>query len=67
MDGLKRIMDLQLSEKEVMVYMLVQSGMTYRDLGERLGMSHQAIANIYKSGEKKLIFLAENNLLQTQL
>lgn len=67
MDGYSKILKLQLSEREIIIYLLVESGMNYRDLGERLGVSHQQISRIYKSASDKLKFYADHGKLQTQL
>jgi transposase len=51
---IKELVNKGMSQIEAMVYILVQSGMTYRELGARLGMSHTKVANWYKAAEEKL-------------
>ena len=67
MDGYTKILKQQLSETELMIYLLVESGMNYRDLGERLGMSHNFVAKTYKAASDKLKSYADNGKLQTNL
>lgn len=60
-------MNLQLSEKEVIIFLLIESGMSYRDLGNRLGLSYETVSNIYKSAAQKMEFYADSGKFQTEL
>lgn len=51
---LSELINRGLSVYEAVAYNLVKSGMTYREIGERLGASHTAVQNWYKAGEEKL-------------
>lgn len=53
----QRIIDwrkAQLSDEEIILFMLIESGMDSRDLGGRLGMSHQYVLNKYMDAKSKL-------------
>lgn len=68
MDGYKNILKQQLSETELMVYLLVVNGkFNYRDIAGWLGMSHNFVAKTYKAAEDKIKFYADNGKLQTNL
>lgn len=54
MDEIKKIVETQLSERELMIFLLVKSGMSYRDLGKRLVTSHSNILRTYEAAERKL-------------
>ena len=54
MDQIKKVVETQLSDKELMIFLLVKSGMSYRDLGERLITSHSNILRTYEKAERKL-------------
>jgi len=51
---LKDLVNKGLSQIEAVTYLLVNSGMTYRELGGRLGVSHTAVQKWYVAGEKKV-------------
>jgi ATP/maltotriose-dependent transcriptional regulator MalT len=67
MDTINQIVSTQLSEREVIIYLLIESGMSYRNLGERLGLSHTHIVNIYEKANKKMRRMAEAGAFQSQL
>lgn len=54
MDKFKRLLAQQIEESDLILYTLIESGMTYRDLGERLGLSHETIRKRYKATSKKI-------------
>lgn len=54
MDQIKAIMETQLTERELLIFMLVESGMSYRDLGKRLMTNHSNILRTYESAREKL-------------
>lgn len=55
MDQINTIMRTQLSEREVMIYLLVQNGkFTYRALGDLLGVSHTNIRKTYDKAKAKI-------------
>lgn len=67
MEPLGIIMSTQLSEKEYIVYMLVESGMTLRDTAKRLGVSYQNIADLHKSAKAKIEKFGELGLFTTPI
>jgi len=54
MDQIKKIVETQLSERELIIFLLVKSGMSYRDLGKRLSTSHSNILRTFEAAERKL-------------
>lgn len=55
MDQINTIMRTQLSEREVMIYLLVENGkFTYRQLGDLLGVSHTNIRKTYDKAKEKM-------------
>lgn len=55
MDQINSLMRTQLSEREVMIYLLIQNGkFTYRALGDLLGVSHTNIRKTYDKAKKKM-------------
>ena len=51
---LKDLKSVMMSDWEAVVYLLVVSGLSTRDLGQRLGVSHQSIVNAHSRASKKL-------------
>lgn len=48
------MLDSQPSPLELVVMKLIDSGLSYRDLAERLEVSHTTIQNIYTSVKEKI-------------
>lgn len=66
-DQILQIMSTQLTEREVMLYLLIESGMTLRDTADRLGLSPAGVDKVYKRAKKKMTIFAEAGLFQTKL
>jgi transcriptional regulator len=65
MDPINKIISTQLSEREVIIYMLVQSGMSMRDIAWRLATTHQAISKVNQTAADKIAQMGAAGLLQT--
>lgn len=50
----KKIMDQQIIEGDLFILLLVESGMTYRDVGDILNMSYQTVAVRYGRCAKRM-------------
>lgn len=61
------VLSTQISDREAIIYMLVESGMSYRDLAGRLGMTHGGIAHIYEKAKKKFYIMGEAEIFATPL
>lgn len=48
------LVEKTLSEKEVIIYLLVESGMTYREIEDRLGVGRTTIGKWYNSAKEKI-------------
>jgi len=67
-DTVKQIMSTQLTETEVMVYLLVTNGKTFRDVVELpFGFTHETARTTFERAEKKMDRLAELGLFSTKL
>lgn len=66
-DAIKALTKHQLTEREVIIYQLVQSGMTTRDVAERIGVSHESVRTTHKNAEAKIKRLGEAGLLSTNI
>lgn len=55
----------QLGEEEIFIYLLIESGMAYRDLGRRLGVSHYYLLKKYEIAKEKVDKLTAAGLLST--
>lgn len=65
-DNIKDIMSKQLSEKEVMIYLLVENGMAYRDVAALpFGISHETARTIYEAAKEKFDAQADAGLFTT--
>lgn len=65
---MKQILKQQLTEKEVIIYLIVNnSDHTYREIGSWLGVSHEHIARVYNAAADKIKFFADHGKLQTTL
>lgn len=68
MDGMNQILKQQLSEREVIIYLIVSnSNHTLREIGQWLGVSHDTVRTTYNSAAEKIKFFADNGKLQTEL
>lgn len=65
MDPITRMMKSQLTEREAIVYLLIESGMGYRDLGKRLGVSHYYISKLFDAASAKVEKLETAGVLST--
>jgi DNA-binding CsgD family transcriptional regulator len=63
MDKLRSVMAKMLTDREIIVYLLVESGMTTRDLAERLGVSHETIRSLHKDAKAKLELYKKTGIL----
>jgi len=54
MDSIRKLMSNMLTEREIIIFLLIDSGMSYRDLATRLGVSHGTIQNTYELAKQKL-------------
>ena len=67
LNSIRQITNSQVSEGEAMVYLLIESGLSLRDLADRLGVSHTQVSNVYHNARNKISVLANCGLLQTNL
>lgn len=65
MDNIKKLTSTMLTEREIIIYLLVDSGLSYRDLGKRLGLSYENIRNTYESSKEKMDKFAEAGFFST--
>lgn len=65
MDQIEQLMGSQLTEKEVILILLVESGMTYREIGEKLMVHPSTLQRAYKKGRAKMDRQAEAGLFST--
>lgn len=66
------LLRLSLSEHEAIIYLLVNGnndfkGMNYRELGNRLGMSHYYVGKMYNQAERKIKQLKQAGLFPEEL
>lgn len=67
MDSIKTIISQQLTEKELIIFLLIESGMSQRDLAGRLGLSHTNVGHTYDIASSKMKRQAEAGFFQTNL
>lgn len=67
MDNIKKLMSSMLTEGEIMIFLLIESGMSYRDLGNRLGISYGTVQNRYESAKEKMDKFAEAGFFSTTI
>lgn len=65
MDQISVLTKSQLTEREVIIFLLVESGMSYRDLAKRLLTNHSNILRTYETAKDKMNKLAEAGMLST--
>lgn len=54
MDTIKTLMDSQLTEREIIVFLLVDSGMEYSDIARRLLTNRTSVKRTYVKASEKL-------------
>jgi len=67
MDQITLLLKSQLSEREIIILLLIESGMGYRDLAKRLGVSHYYIGQTYEKAKFKMNKLAEAGMFSTEV
>jgi DNA-binding NarL/FixJ family response regulator len=67
MDNIKQLMSNMLTEREIMIFMLIESGMSYRDLAERIMVSHENVRNTYDRAKEKMNKFAEAGFFSTDI
>lgn len=65
MDQIKILMDTQLSERELMIFLLVENGMSYRELAKHLLTNHTNIRRAHEAAKEKINKFAEAGLFST--
>lgn len=67
MENIERLTKSMLSEREIIILLLVDSGMSFNDLGPRLVCSPSSVKRTYDKAKKKMNLLAEAGLLSTEI
>lgn len=67
MDQIKILMETQLTERELIIFLLVESGMSYRDLGKRLMTNHSNILRAYENAKLKMDKMASGGMFSTAI
>lgn len=67
MDNIKAIIAQQLTERELIFYLLIESGMSQRDLADRLGMSHTNVGRTYDIASSKMKRQANAGFFQSEV
>ena len=68
MDIIKKISNDMLSEKEIMILLLIENtGKDYRTIGDWLGISHENVRMTYNKAKNKFEKFAEHGMLSTDL
>jgi len=67
MDQIKILMETQLTERELIIFLLVESGMSYRDLGKRLMTNHSNILRAYENAKSKMDKMADGGMFSTAI
>ena len=66
MDQVKTLMETQLSERELIIYLLVESGnLSYRDLAKHLLTNHTNVRRTYESAKLKMDKMANAGMFST--
>jgi len=66
MDHIKILMETQLSEKELIIFLLVENGgMSYRTIADILMTNHTNIRRTYESAKDKMNRFAEAGMFST--
>lgn len=65
MDSIKDVMATQLTETEVMVFLLVREGQSYRDIAKLpFGFSYESARRIYDVAARKVQKMVEAGILE---
>lgn len=67
MDQIKILMDTQLTQGELYILLLIESGMSYRDLARRLGTNHTNVRRAHESAKAKMDKMANAGLFSTEV
>jgi 16S rRNA A1518/A1519 N6-dimethyltransferase RsmA/KsgA/DIM1 with predicted DNA glycosylase/AP lyase activity len=68
LDTIKQIMSTQLTELEVMIYLLVENGWSYRVIANLpFGISYTTVGNIYEVAKPKFERCAAAGFFQTEV
>lgn len=68
MDNFKILMEHQLTEKEIMIFLLISSGeISTHKLGKILLLDHTTIVRIFAKAKAKIDKLAEAGLFSTEI
>ncbi len=67
MQSIKAIQATQLTESEIMIYIMVSNGASYRYLGKVLGVSNNTVRNMYERASIKAEVMAEAGLFQSKV
>ena len=71
LDTINKLMSTQLSEREAIFYMLCDelndSSMSFRELGSRLGISHENVRTTYITAKAKIQAQADAGLFVTEI
>lgn len=66
-DSIKALTNIMLTEREVIIYQLIESGMTTRDVAERIGVSHESVRTTHKNAADKIKRFGEAGLFATEM
>lgn len=64
-DSIKALTSQMLTEREVIIYQLVESGMSSRDVADRIGVSHESVRTTHKNAADKIKRFGEAGLFST--
>lgn len=68
MDTIKKLTDPMLTEREVIIFMLVENtGQDYRTIGSWLNLSHENIRKTYERAKVKMNTFGEMGLFSTTI
>jgi DNA-directed RNA polymerase specialized sigma24 family protein len=67
MDNIKQLMSNMLTEREIMIFMLIESGMSYRDLADRILVSHENVRNTYDRAKAKMSKFGDAGFFSTDI
>lgn len=68
MDQINAILKTQLSEREVMIFLLVEnSGLSNRKLAVALGISHESVRKTHEMAKAKMLKAGDAGYFQTRV
>jgi DNA-binding CsgD family transcriptional regulator len=67
MDNIKQLLSNMLTERELIIFLLVESNMSTRDLAGRLGVSHENIRTTHKNAKAKMEKFADAGFFSTDI